>query len=289
VPELPEVETIKRNLRELVVGSRVEDAEILSPALVEEPSAEEFVRRLRGSGIAGARRRAKHLVIDLDSGDALVLQLKIGGQLLLVPPVEEPTTALMLVLRLDGDRSLFLRDETGFTRARLLDAAALEGRFADLGPEPLDDGFHAGYLREKLGGRRARIKGLLLDQKVVSGVGNIYVDEALFDARIHPTRKANTLTEGEWTRLQAAVEENLAAGIEHRGTTFSLYRDVLGRKGHHQDHLKVFVRAGKPCPGGCGGKVVREKVGGRATFLCPACQPEDGPGEEGALELGLRL
>jgi formamidopyrimidine-DNA glycosylase len=289
VPELPEVETIKGDLRELVVGSRVEDAEILSPALVEEPSAEEFVRRLKGAGIAWARRRAKHLVIDLDSGEALVLQLKIGGQLLLVPPVEEPTTALMLVLRLDGDRSLFLRDETGFTRARLVDAAGLDGRFADLGPEPLDDGFHAGYLREKLGGRRARIKGLLLDQKVVSGVGNIYVDEALFDARIHPTRKANTLTEGEWTRLQAAVEKNLAAGIEHRGTTFSLYRDVLGRKGHHQDHLKVFVQAGKPCPGGCGGKVVREKVGGRATFLCPACQPEDGPGEEGALELGLRL
>ena len=285
MPELPEVETIKGDLRELVVGSKVEDAEISSPALVEEPSAGEFERRLKGARISGARRRAKHLVVDLDSGDALVLQLKIGGQLLLVPPVEEPTTALMLVLRLDGGRSLFLRDETGFTRARLVDADGLEERFADLGPEPLDEDFRPGYLREKLGGRRARIKGLLLDQKVVSGVGNIYVDEALFDARIHPTRKANTLTEGEWTRLQSAVVDNLSAGIEHRGTTFSLYRDVLGRKGHHQEHLKVFVQAGKPCPGGCGGKVVREKVGGRATFLCPACQPEDGPGEEGQLEL----
>lgn len=285
MPELPEVETIKRDLRGLVVGSRVEEAEILSPALVEEPSAGEFVRRLKGAQVSGARRRAKHLVVDLDSGDALVLQLKIGGQLLLVPPVEEPTTALMLVLRLDGDRRLFLRDETGFTRARLVDAGGLGERFADLGPEPLGEGFRPGYLREKLGGRRARIKGLLLDQKVVSGVGNIYVDEALFDARIHPTRKASTLTEGEWTRLQAAVVENLSAGIEHRGTTFSLYRDVLGRKGHHQEHLKVFLRPGKPCPGACGGKVVREKVGGRATFLCPACQPEDGPGEEGRLEL----
>ena len=285
MPELPEVETIKRDLRELVVGSKVQDTEVLNPALVEEPSAEEFARRLKDSRISGARRRAKHLVIDLDSGDALVLQLKIGGQLLLVPPVEEPTAALMLVLRLDGGRRLFLRDETGFTRARLLDEDSLEARFEDLGPEPLGGGFHAGYLREELGGRRARIKGLLLDQKVVSGVGNIYVDEALFDARVHPTRKANTLTEGEWTRLQSAIEENLAAGIEHRGTTFSLYRDVLGRKGHHQEHLKVFVRAGKPCPGGCGGKVVREKMGGRATFLCPACQPEDGPGEEGQLEL----
>jgi formamidopyrimidine-DNA glycosylase len=234
----------------------------------------------------GARRHAKHLVIDLDTDDALVLQLKIGGQLLLVPPVDEPTTALMLVLRLDGDRALFLRDETGFTRARLLDAGELEDRFADLGPEPLGGELVPGYLEEKLGGRRARIKGLLLDQKVVSGVGNIYVDEALFDAGIHPTRKANTLTDGEWTRLQEAVKENLAAGIEHRGTTFSLYRDVLGRRGDHQNHLRVFVQAGKPCPGECGGKVVREKIGGRATFLCPACQPEDGPGEEARLELG---
>ena len=286
MPELPEVETIKRDLREHVVGSRVEGVELAYPALVEQPSAEEFVRRLTGARIIGARRRAKHLAVDLDTGDALVLQLKIGGQLLLVPPVEEPATALMLVLRLDGERGLFLRDETGFTRARLLDADGLEERFADLGPEPLGEEFRAGYLREKLGGRRARIKGLLLDQKVVSGVGNIYVDEALFDARIHPTRKANTLTEGEWTRLQAAVKDNLAAGIEHRGTTFSLYRDLLGRKGHHQDHLKVFVQQGKPCPGGCGGRVVKEKVGGRATYLCPACQPEDGSGVDGRLELG---
>ena len=280
------METIKRDLREHVVGSRVEGVELAYPALVEQPSAEEFVRRLTGARIIGARRRAKHLAVDLDTGDALVLQLKIGGQLLLVPPVEEPATALMLVLRLDGERGLFLRDETGFTRARLLDADGLEERFADLGPEPLGEEFRAGYLREKLGGRRARIKGLLLDQKVVSGVGNIYVDEALFDARIHPTRKANTLTEGEWTRLQAAVKDNLAAGIEHRGTTFSLYRDLLGRKGHHQDHLKVFVQQGKPCPGGCGGRVVKEKVGGRATYLCPACQPEDGSGVDGRLELG---
>ena len=286
MPELPEVETIKEDLRGLVVGVRVEDAEILDPALVEQPSAEEFVRRLRDTRIVEVWRRAKHLIVGLDSGDALVLQLKIGGQLLLVPPVEGPTTALMLLLRLDGDRRLFLRDETGFTRVRLVDVKGLEERFAELGPEPLSGEFHPGYLREKLGGRRARIKGLLLDQKIVAGIGNIYVDEALFDARIHPTRKANTLTQGEWTRLQAAVEENLKAGIEHRGTTFSIYRDVLGRRGHHQDHLKVFVQAGKPCPGDCGGKVVREKVGGRATFLCPACQPEDGPGEEGRLELG---
>ena len=287
MPELPEVETIKEDLRELVVGSTVEEAEVLAPAVVEEPEPAELVRRLRGARITGARRRAKHLIAEVEGGDSLVLQLKIGGQLLLVPPVPEPETALMLVLRLDGDRRLFLRDETSFTRLRLLDAIALEERLASLGPEPFDEGFTEGYLRAKIGARRAQIKPLLLDQKVVSGIGNIYVDEILYDARLHPRRKANTLSGGEWGALYRAIGENLSAGIEHRGTTFDLYRDVLGRKGRHQDHLRVFLRAGKPCPSGCGGRVAREKVGGRTTFYCPACQREDGRGGEQELKLGV--
>jgi formamidopyrimidine-DNA glycosylase len=287
MPELPEVETIKRDLREHgVVGSRIERAEILDPALVEGGSPAEFAGRLSGTAISGARRRAKHLVVELDSGDAAVFQLKIGGQLLLVPPVEEPTTALMLVLHLDGDRRLFLRDETGYTRARVVDRGELEERFSYLGPEPMGDGFGEDYLRDRLSSRRAQIKPLLLDQKVVAGIGNIYADEILYDARLHPRRKANSLSRDEWDGLHAAILQNLRAGIEHRGTTFSLYRDVLGRKGHHQEHLRVFLRAGKPCPEGCGGMVVKEQVGGRATFLCPACQSEDGPKREQELTLG---
>lgn len=284
MPELPEVETIKNDLRELVAGSRVERAEVLHSSLVEWPGAEEFVRRLEGVRITGARRRGKHLIIELDSGDALVLQLKIGGQLLLVPPVEEPRKNVMLVLYLDGSRRLFLRDQTEFTRARVLNREELEERLADLGPEPFSGEFSAGCLREKVGSRRAQIKPLLLDQKVVSGIGNIYADEILFDARVHPRRKANTLTEAEWERLHAAIRKNLAAGIEHRGTTVRLYRDVLNRPGGHQHHLRVFERHGEPCPE-CGGEVGRAKVGGRPTHFCPACQPEDGPGDGEALTL----
>jgi formamidopyrimidine-DNA glycosylase len=288
MPELPEVETIKGDLREHgVVGSRIEHAEVSDPALVEGASLEEFAGRLSDATISGARRRAKHLVVELDSGDAAVFQLKIGGQLLLVPPVEEePTTALMLVLRLDGDRRLFLRDETGYTRARVVDGGELEEQFSFLGPEPLGDGFGEDYLPNRLSSRRAQIKPLLLDQKVVAGIGNIYADEILYDARLHPRRKANSLTSEEWEALHAAILQNLRAGIEHRGTTFSLYRDLLGRKGRHQEHLRVFLRAGKPCPEGCGGKVAKEQVGGRATFLCPACQSEDGPKREQELTLG---
>ncbi len=287
MPELPEVETIKEDLRALVVGSKIEEAEVPNPAFVEGGTTpEEFEDRLSGKSITGARRRAKHLVVELDSGDAAVIQLKIGGQLLLVPPVEEPASALMLVLRLDGGRRLFLRDETGYTRARVMGEGELEERFDGIGPEPFGDDFAAEYLRETLSRRRAQIKPLLLDQKVVAGIGNIYVDEILYDARLHPRRKANSLTAAEWDALREAVLKNLRAGIEHRGTTFSLYRDLLGRKGHHQEHLRVFLRAGKPCPEGCGGKVVKEQVGGRATYLCPRCQLEDGPGGEQELTLG---
>src|ERR687897_2971695 len=229
MPELPEVETIKQHLRELVVGSLITEVEVLDPGLVEQPSTEEFERELEGDRISGARRRAKHLIVELDTGDSLVFQLKIGGQLLLVPPVEQPETALMLVLYLDGERRLFLRDETGFTRARLLDAGELEDRLSSLGPEPLEEGFGWDYLPRKIGSRRAQIKPLLLDQKVVSGLGNIYVDEILYDARLHPRRKANTLSEGEWEALHAVIRSNLAAGVEHRGTTVRLYKDVLDR------------------------------------------------------------
>jgi formamidopyrimidine-DNA glycosylase len=283
MPELPEVETIKQHLRELVVGSLITQVEVLDPGLVEQPSTEEFERELEGARISGARRRAKHLIVELDSGNFLVFQLKIGGQLLLVPPVEEPKTALMLVLHLDGERRLFLRDETGFTRARLLDAGELEERLSSLGPEPLEEQFGWGYLPRKIGSRRAQIKPLLLDQKVVSGIGNIYVDEILYDARLHPRRKANTLSEGEWKALYDAIRSNLAAGVEHRGTTVRLYRDVLDRPGEHQNYLRVFEKQGQPCPDG-EGEIVREKVSGRPSHFCPECQREDGSGNGGGVK-----
>ena len=280
MPELPEVETIKEDLRELVVGSRIESAEVLDSSLVEQPSQDDFVRRLTGARITGARRRAKHLIVDLEGGGSLVFQLKIGGQLLLVPPVKEPETALMLLLHLDGDRRLFLRDETHFSRVRLLDEEELRDRLAPIGPEPLGDGFDVEYLPGLLGERKAQIKPLLLDQKVVAGIGNIYADEILFDARIHPRRKANTLTEAKWKALFEAIRKNLAAGVEHRGTTVRLYRDVLDRPGDHQNHLRVFEKQGEDCPEGCGGVVVREKVGGRPTHYCPECQSLGGVADE---------
>lgn len=282
MPELPEVETIKEDLRELVVGSRVEGVEVLDERLVEEPSVEEFTNGLSGWRVEGARRRAKHLIVELEGGRRAVFQLKIGGQLLLVPPVEKPATALMLVLRLEGEsgeRRLLLRDETSFSRARLLSEEGLEARLSHLGPEPLEDEFSVEYLQRVAGSRKAQLKPLLLDQDVVSGIGNIYVDEILYDARLHPRRKANTLSAGDWQGLYEAIRENLSDGIAHRGTTVRLYRDVLDRGGHHQDYLRVFEHHGEPCPA-CGGRIVREKVGGRPTHYCPSCQKESVSGGE---------
>jgi formamidopyrimidine-DNA glycosylase len=286
MPELPEVETIKEDLRELLVGATIEGAKVLHPNLVEHPEVGEFERRVAGAEIVGARRRAKHLIVELDTGDSMVFQLKIGGQFMLVPPVEEPEKNLMLVMHLDGGRKLFLRDQTEFTRARLLDTGELEERLADLGPEPFSEEFTVEYLREKIEARRAQIKPLLLDQKIVAGIGNIYVDEILFDARVHPRRKANTISDAEWERLYAAIKKNLADGIEHRGTTVRLYRDVLDRAGSHQNYLRVFEKHGEECPE-CGGKIARVKVGGRPTHFCPACQSEAGPESDGQIELEL--
>ena len=242
---------------------------------MEQPSAEEFVSRLEGVRITG-RGGAKHLIVELGSGDSLVFQLKIGGQLLLVPPVEEPETALMLVLDLDGEEALPARRD-GLHAGAPARRGRTPGAALPLGPEPLEEEFDAGYLQRAIGSRRAQIKPLLLDQKVVSGIGNIYADEILYDARLHPRRKANTLSEDEWEALHAAIRSNLAAGVEHRGTTVRLYKDVLDRPGEHQNYLRVFEKHGRPCPG-CRGEVVREKVSGRPTHFCPACQREDSPG-----------
>lgn len=280
MPELPEVETIRTDVEKHLLGAGISGVEVLDERLVEHPESPRFAGRMAGNSIVGARRRAKYLILDLATGDSLALQLKIGGQFLLVPPAEEPTTDLMLRLDLRDGRRVFLRDETTYTRAQLYTPEELELRLQDLGPEPFSEGFTVEYLKGRIGGRRAQIKPLLLDQKIVSGVGNIYVDETLFDARIHPKRKASSLSGDEWQRLYGAVVGNLQAGVDHRGTTFSLYRDLLGKKGRHQDHLKVFLRAGKECEG-CGGVVARVTVGGRATFICPVCQVEDGEASGG--------
>lgn len=284
MPQLPEAETIKEDLRELVVGSRILSTEVMDKSLLEQSTAEEFVGRIADLRITGAGRRAKHIILELEDGHTLDLQLKISGQLLFVPPVDAPESFVMLVFHLNDERKLYLRDELRLTRIRLFGPGDSTEELSDLGPEPLEEGFSVEYLRRSLGGRRSRIKPLLMEQRLVAGIGNIYADEILYDARIHPRRKASTLSTDECRALHTAIQENLEAGIEHRGTTVQFHRDLLGRPGEHQDYLRVFERGGQPCPE-CGGKVAQEQVGGRTTYYCPECQIENGSWESEQLSL----
>ena len=279
MPELPEVETIARDVQSALVGRRIADARILDAAVLRAvPPDTDPIAYLRGATIARGHRRAKHLLIDLvsASGEPLLLaiQLLIYGQFLLEPADAAAEPGLRLVLSLDDGREVRLADESGYARARVGPAeetAAAIG-LAKLGPEPLSDDFTAERLGVILRGRRGKLKPLLLDQERVAGIGNIYVDESLWTARLHPERVAGSLTEDEVARLHAAIQANLARGVEDRGTTFDSYRDLFGRPGGHQRNLAVFQRTGKPCPR-CGTRIRRTEVGGRPTYTCPVCQP----------------
>jgi formamidopyrimidine-DNA glycosylase len=274
VPELPEVETLRGDAERLLVGRRIVVADLLVPTVLREPTPTAFVVALRGAVIAGAERRAKYLLLDVDDDRVLALQLAIYGQLILCPSNAPREPETLLVLDLDDGSEVHLHDGSSYTRIWLVPRDRLHAalRLDALGPEPLDPAFTLDVLRERLGGRRARLKGLLLDQHVIAGLGNIYVDEALWRAGLHPARTASSLSEGELAALHEAIRGVLTEAIEHRGTTFHTYRDLLGEKGHHQDALAVFHRQGKPCPR-CGNPVQRTSLASRDTHLCPTCQP----------------
>jgi formamidopyrimidine-DNA glycosylase len=274
VPELPEVETIKNDLRALVVGRTIQGAHVLHAPLVSFPSVDKFEDGLTGNVIAAVDRKAKYLLIRLSSGKTLAVQLIITGQLLLVPSNKPLARTTRLILDLDAGQQLRLVDSSRLARAYLLDDSQLSARLplAELGPEAIADDLTFDLFRRLIGTRRRQIKALLLDQRVISGLGNIYSDEALFEARIHPLRLGSELSEQELERLYRAIRRILPEAIALRGTTTRSYLDVLGRKGGYQEKLKVVRRAGQPCPEGCGGTVVMGWIAGRDTFYCPSCQ-----------------
>ena len=282
MPELPEVETITSDLRGAVLGRTVFAVYERDPDTATVLGWPSLGDVLAGARIVGARRRAKHLLIDLVRGEAgepvlLAFHLLVYGQLLLLPASAELLSDERLAIELDDGSSLRLNDESGYARAVVGEPTSVAEALGlgKLGPEPLGPDFDVETLAGFLRGRRAKLKPLLLDQHNVSGLGNIYVDEALFVARLHPERAAGSMEESETRTLFAAIQDVLRAGIEDRGTTFDSYRDLHGQPGGHQKHLSVFQRTGKPCPR-CGTKIAKSMVGGRATYICAACQPKPG-------------
>lgn len=276
MPELPEVETIARGLRQTLVGQQVADVAVRWERIVASPSVDEFRTRLLGQTILSVGRRGKYLVFGL-SADTLIIHLRMTGQLLCAgghtsaPAVACDDPHAHLVLRFTSGAALCYRDVRKFGRFWLVaDPAEVLG---SLGPEPLDPGLTAERFHAMLLARRRRLKDLLLDQTFLAGLGNIYVDEALWKARLHPRRLGSTLAEEESARLRDAMCAVLRRAIAARGTTLRDYRDAFNTPGSNQDGLAVYGRAGEPCLR-CGAAITRDIVAGRGTHICPVCQGE---------------
>ena len=277
MPELPEVETVVRDLRAHALEHAVIRAvDVRWPRTVAGLPPDAFARALCGRAITALARRAKYIVVSLDSGCRLLIHLRMTGKLRFADPREQPGRHDHIVLTFADGRRLFFNDTRKFGRFRL--CAAREDPLAGLGPEPLEAAFTPAVLRARLSGKRRMIKPLLLDQSCVAGLGNIYVDESLWQARIHPERRADTLTAAEVRRLHTAVRQVLQAAVDNAGTTLgegqANFYSVAGHRGRHADALMVFRRDGLPCPR-CGTPLARSVVGQRGTHFCPRCQKAD--------------
>lgn len=289
MPELPEVETVRRRLEGLLPGLELASVAV-DDAKVSDQDEDELRERLTGERVNGLRRRGKYLLVDLEHQLAIV-HLRMTGQLLwrdhermheLVPAATAPADAAAdvwgrghaprFVWGFASGEQLGFRDTRRFGRLWVIDPAAEARFFVNLGPEPLGPEFTVEALRAALDGRRAPLKAFLLDQRRLAGVGNIYADEALFRARLHPLRAAGSVGPREALRLHAAIRAVLEDGIAYEGSSIESFIDPVGRRGSFQEMLAVYGRGGQPCRR-CGALVQRLTVGGRGTHFCPRCQP----------------
>ncbi len=287
MPELPEVETVARQLEPEIEGRRIELLEVLDGRWSRPVSPERLGAEVTGATIGGLGRRGKYLLLALSGGRTLVMHLRMTGNLVLVEGEdildpsegrllyqgERTTEARHLRARfvLDDGRELWFTDPRRFGEAFLIDDDRLEERFAKLGAEPFSPQFTAEELGRVAADRTVPLKSFLLDQSKVAGVGNIYADEALYRARLHPLSPAGSMKPEHLEALHEAVVDALQAGIDAGGSSIDDYRDGRGEKGTMQEKFLVHTREGQPCPS-CGGEIVRIVVGGRSTYFCPSCQ-----------------
>jgi formamidopyrimidine-DNA glycosylase len=287
VPELPEVETVCRQLEPEIEGRRLERLEVYDRRWCRPASPAELEAGVSGRTIEGLDRRGKYLLLGLDGAQTLVMHLRMTGNLVLVEGEDklDPSEGMRLYegerstseryLRarfvLDDGREIWFTDPRRFGEAFLIDDSGLGERFAQLGVEPLSGEFTPELLGRIAAGRTAPLKSFLLDQRRIAGVGNIYADEALFRARLHPLSPAGSMKPAHLEALRDAVIAALEAGIDGGGASIDDYRDGRGEKGRMQDEFLVHTREGEPCPR-CAGTVERIVVSGRSTYFCPSCQ-----------------
>lgn len=273
MPELPEVEVTRRALTPALVG-RVFVGSVLDwPKAVAHPSPDDFERALPGRRVVALGRRGKHLIIELDGGWRLIVHLRMTGRLYLTDSTAEPTKYTRNRLLLDGNAELRFVDLRKFGQLWLLAPGEdAQAPYAQMGPEPFDPAFTVDVLAARLQRRQTGIKAVLLDQHTLAGLGNIYVDEALFEARLHPEAPADRLRDADISRLHDAVISALTRGIANSGTSYRDFVGPLGERGSNQEDLRVWRREGQPCVR-CGTRIIKMRVAGRGTHLCPNCQP----------------
>lgn len=271
MPELPEVETVVRGLRAPLIGRRISNMWHDWAPSIHSPGAAEFAARIRGQTVRAVNRRGKYILIELEH-DTLLAHLKMSGRLYVADAKSTNEADRWVHVRFDLDNGQQLRfsDVRKFGRVYLTqDLASLLGH---LGPEPLSDEFSLAGFRAGLSGRKRAIKAMLLDQEFVAGVGNIYADEALFQAGIHPAAAAKSLKDEETARLRQTIRDALRVGIKHEGASINWYRKPDGQKGESQNHFYVYGRTGLPCRQ-CGTAINKIRVAQRGTHFCPQCQP----------------
>lgn len=273
MPELPEAETIVRGLKPGLIGRTIRDVRVLHADVLSQPPSN-FRSRAKGRRVVDVHRRGKNVVVELREEGFLLVNLGMTGKLLLDPPGEGPGAPTHPALRfaLEDGGELVYDDVRRFGRVEALDEAGWEERSASLGPEPLDPEFEAADLAEGLAESRTPVRSWLLDQRRIAGVGNIYANEALFRAGIHPRRPARGLDPVEVRALHGSLRRVLGEAIEAGGTTFRDYRDAAGEEGRYSGRLRVYDREAEACLR-CGTSIVRTVFGGRSAFLCPDCQP----------------
>jgi len=264
MPELPEVETIARQLHAVFIGQTVSALWCNWPRMLS-PRRAELHRRVRGAAVTGITRRAKFLVWHFDRGGVLLIHLRMSGRPLVVRRGERPGKHVHFILRFTAGPEMHLEDTRKFARASW--AADADPATRDLGIEPLGPQFTPDWLADALGRRSRQLKPALLDQRLIAGLGNIYTDEALFRAGLHPLRKTDSLRDPEVARLHAAIIEVLRAAIRHNGASL----DWVYPDGEMQDHFQAYGRTGQPCVR-CGTAIRRLVVGQRGTHVCPRCQ-----------------
>jgi formamidopyrimidine-DNA glycosylase len=310
MPELPEVEYTARQLRGSIVGASIAEVEVFWERVVGYPIVEDFRAQIVGRTIEGVRRRGKFLLIDLSGGLLMTVHRRMTGNFLLLPAgwqVDESLRErdrakwdvqgpMFMRAGVEGDeygaklrycrvawlfgdgRRLLFTDPRKFGRIELWPREQEQEALSGLGPEPLDEQFDVEGFAQALAARKTGIKQVLLDQGVVAGIGNIYADEALYYAGIHPLRKANSLTRDEVRKLQEGIVAVLMLGIEHGGTSFNDYRDLWGEAGDNYGHVRVYHQEGKPCTR-CGTTIERLVIAQRSAHFCPTCQPLEPAGE----------